>query len=91
MAFSSQNFVFLRFSGLFRLSGARLDMHGWKDFSPLHKSASVEVLSQRVQDVAPKLRLRAGWGVNELIKEHALDSDAPKAGNSFFLSLSNIN
>ena len=66
-------------------------MHGWKDFSPLHKSASVEVLSQRVKDVAPKLRLRAGWGVNELIKEHALDSDAPKAGNSFFLSLSNIN
>ena len=45
---------------------------------------SLEVLSQRVQVVVPKLRLRAGWGVNELIKEHALDSDAPKAGNSFF-------
>ena len=26
--------------------------------------------------------------MNELIKEHALDSDAPKAGNSFFLKVS---
>ena len=45
-------------------------MHGWKDFSPLRKSVSVEVLSQEVQDVAPNWRLRAGWGANELIKKH---------------------
>ena len=39
----------------------------------------------KIPKLAPKLRLRAGWGVNELIKEHALDSDTPNwGGNSFF-------
>ena len=87
VAFSSQNFLlFCVFFRPFSLGGARLGMHGWKDFSPLRKSVSVEVLSQGVQDVAPKWRLRAGWGVNELIKKHALDSDAPNWSSTVLLS-----